>query len=60
MGPALRLSHLCTPSVISSGLCELMLDPTIQGVRQIEGPLLCCRFTKEDHSERLGDLEDCK
>lgn len=59
---ARRLSHLCTPSVIGSGLCELMLDPTIHGVRQIEGPLLCCHFTKEYHgdAERQGGLETCK
>lgn len=30
-----------------------MLDPTIHGVRQIRGPLLCCHFTKEYH----GDVE---
>lgn len=61
-GCALRPSHLCTPSVISSGLCELMLDPTIHGVGQIEGLLLCCHFTKEYHgdAERQGGLETCK
>lgn len=59
VGGALGVSHLCTPSVIGSGLCELMLDPTIHGVRQIEGLLLCCHFTKEYHgdTERQGDLQ---